>query len=242
MATNLGRFLTVPSRVANILDWKKAGGAVMSLDVNSDRIGVAIARHPETCTSVYKMEPILFNEASRARKIDEDIIFKLEDVAKQHNVCAFVVGWPLQPNGRMGAPCGKVLHVLDELVAKSNSIFTKNRPFTLWDDRDIPRENVDMSLMKVNVPPPDEWGRSVTFSRVPPQDQSVIYLSREQCHHPSSKDSSVAADLLEMFMESHYEGAQMDVAADKGNGSAAYYFDDIDDYDNEKASLQASLL
>jgi len=214
----------------------------MSVEVTSDRIGIAIARHPDTSSTVHKMEPIRFKEMLGVRKIDKDIVSKLESMATEHNVCAFVVGWPLQPDGRMGAPCGKVLHLLDELAAKSDKFFTKDRPFTLWDDRDIPRENIDVSSMKLNVPPPDEWGRSVMFSRVRPRSDEPIYLSRELGNHPTSEDSSMAAEILEMFIEKNYDGAEMDIVGnDNGADASCYSFEHIGEYDNGNARVQVSM-
>ncbi|KAK1743647.1 hypothetical protein QTG54_005244 [Skeletonema marinoi] len=53
LATKLSSALVAPSKVANTLDWRKAFGAVMGIDVTRDRIGLAIVEHPEhICESV----------------------------------------------------------------------------------------------------------------------------------------------------------------------------------------------
>mmetsp|Transcript_16810 Transcript_16810/g.24430 ORF Transcript_16810/g.24430 Transcript_16810/m.24430 type:complete len:247 (-) Transcript_16810:64-804(-) len=244
-SSKLSKFLTTPSRIGSILDWKRHRCTLLSIDINSERIGAAIAQHPSKSTAIHKLDPLQFNQnVARSKKIDDEIIYRLESIIKDHKVCGFVVAWPLQPDGRFGAPCGKVLHFLDVLMQKSGDFFTEERPFTLMDDRDIPRRNVDMSSMKDHAPYPDEWGRSVAFSRAPPFTNDMRYISREQCYHPTSEDSSVAASLLDTFIQSYSVDARThgDFNGDDDFICSSSYLSHIDDFDSDCACIEASLL
>lgn len=160
----------------------------------------------------------------------------LEDLVKHYSICGFVVGWPLlgSGDGRLGASCGKVLHTLESLliqdtlsyevvsssseeyVAKKtrpkkrfNSIISINRPFTLLDTR-IARNtnNCDDHSSE-----PDEWGRSVTFSRVPPASTNVDHYHVFQHCRSSIKsnelndgENSISASLLlKQFIKEHWQ-------------------------------------
>lgn len=159
----LSPFLATQSRIASILDWKKVGSAILSLDINDDRIGIAVAEHPSQQTiratnynnpmTVHALDPIQLQHSreemyssSRNKKrnrlcLDPSVVQDLESVVQTHKVCAFVVHWPLQPrhNGRVrvtGKHCGRVLHTLDSLVHQSNQIFHNSRPFCLYLSQD----------------------------------------------------------------------------------------------------------
>ena len=93
---------------------------VMGLDITDERIGVAIARHPSPNNRVAAIEPIPYvtnNKRAyyntRRHDDNERVAAALEQLVKKHKISGFVVGWPLQPDGRPGGPCGKVLHLLD---------------------------------------------------------------------------------------------------------------------------------
>jgi hypothetical protein len=42
--------------------------------------------------------------------------FGTSKISKDNKVSGFIVGWPLEPSGRPGAACGRVLHILDFLA------------------------------------------------------------------------------------------------------------------------------
>ena len=58
LATKLSSALVTTSKVANLLDWHKAVGSVMSLDISMKSIGVAVSHHPEQHNSICESSTI----------------------------------------------------------------------------------------------------------------------------------------------------------------------------------------
>ena len=151
VATKLSSALVAPSKVANLLDWRKAVGSVMALNITHKAIGMAVATHPDQHAEAIALRPLSlvqqqpqhhhgegapsisssFYKGSKKNHVSKELISELEAVVRRHRVCAFVVNWPTH-EGRMGEQCGKVLHVLDTVIDQSNSVVTRKRPFTLW--------------------------------------------------------------------------------------------------------------
>ena len=103
----------------------------------------------------------------------------------------------------MGVPCGKVLHVLDAFVDKKLSIISRARPFTLWDGRDLPRNDLEVALKHDRECSTDVWGRSEIFTRAP-SDSLSHYSSKEQYYHEFTEDSTGASLILKNFMDTHF--------------------------------------
>uniref|UniRef100_A0A7S1ZP92 YqgF/RNase H-like domain-containing protein n=1 Tax=Trieres chinensis TaxID=1514140 RepID=A0A7S1ZP92_TRICV len=197
-ATKLGKCFVSPSRVASILDWKAMDSAVMAVDFSGKHVGVAVAGHPARGS----VSCLLTSSEKKSQPSDE-LFGQLEDLVKEHKVCALVVGWPLQAEGRPGKPCGRVLHVLDRIVQRKGSMLSKARPFTLWDDRS---EVTDNDRNDDDVP--DEWGRSVSFSCTPSvkhDDQILISKVRYARSDSLTDSSNRATDILSKFLDSHWE-------------------------------------
>lgn len=243
MATKLSSALVAPSKVANILDWRKAVGAVMALDITRDRIGMAIAEHPELFCESIPLDSISLNQDGRGgapnkkSQVSKELVSQLESVVRQNRVCAFVVNWPTH-EGRMGEQCGKVLHVLDSVMHQSNSVVTNKRPFTLW---------CNYANASFETCPPDEWGRSTDFAQAPPEYvEGMSYSSKTAINQESSKDSSiVAANLLDEWVKNHWEiDNRMGKATAPKKPQRDFFFTthSVDEYTNEKAALQAALL
>jgi len=176
----------------------------MSLEIQSNnRIDIAVA------PSLDAVMPLESFKSTTLRKE----VHKLEHLVQKHSVCAFVVGWPLTVEGRMGASCGKVLHFLDTLLSKNqaNAVLSQERPFTLYDPRSLSKKEnchfVDMNNGKSpNYLVPDEWGRSVCFSQVasPSFKNNTDSRAFSSCSDfPKNKTS--AASLLEQFIEEHWQ-------------------------------------
>ena len=53
IASKLSSALVAPSKVANLLDWRKAVGSVMSLDVTAKGIGMAVTVHLRSTKLAY---------------------------------------------------------------------------------------------------------------------------------------------------------------------------------------------
>lgn len=77
-------------------------------------------------------------------------------LVNQHEVCGFVVNWPVQTQGWCGVPCGNVIRILD-LLSENKGLFTASRPICLWDPH---RRSMD----------DDKWGRSARYSKTPAYD------------------------------------------------------------------------
>ena len=242
LATKLSNALVAPSKVANILDWRKAFGAVMGIDITRDRIGLAIIEHPEHIQSEsVPLASIPLHEERGAKKagISKSAVSELETIIRQNHVCASVVNWPVH-NGRMGEDCGKVLHVLDAVIDRSNSVVSKKRPFTLWGS------NANGSFASF---PADSWGRSVEFARAPAYTPGMRYSSksalRQEQESSYADPSLVAASVLDEWVEKHWQiDSKLGIATAPKLTSTNFFFDpsSVDEYNSETASLQAALL
>ncbi|CAJ1963815.1 unnamed protein product [Cylindrotheca closterium] len=199
--------LTSPSKLASRFDWRKVnGGSVLSLNIHKDRIGLALAAHPSYGNGPYTLESI---PLARKTKVTEESKKALANIIEEHNVCGFVVSWPLQPDSqRMGAACGRVLHTLEQLLqpskdaaeefktntkskAKTNTpLISANRPCVLWKDS-----------QSKTIEEPDVFGRLEAFAKVPSSDKTVHIASIEQ-YNPD--DATVASQVWSDFMRVHW--------------------------------------
>jgi len=169
--------LRAPSKIASALDWKKASGAILALDVGSTQIGLAIAAHPSFGNAPLPLEPVPLTLETRNNKRvpSRAVSAQLERICRAHNISSFVVSWPVEKEGRCGAACGKVLHTLDSLVDSASDVLTPKRPFCLWDERHTQA-------------PEDEWGRNPIFGE--PSAEPGVHTSRYT--HDSSSDAAAA--------------------------------------------------
>lgn len=215
----LMKVLTTPSKIANSLDWRKStGGTVCVLDIHSNRIGVTVSQHPSmeenssmndkyndiattTAATSYSI-PITTSKGGRG-KIADSSRKHLSDIVKEHNVCGFVVSWPLQQDtGLMGASCGRTLFVIEELLSPSPTkiqkeqqksqrhrptIFTHNRPLCLWD-----------GVGNIH-PKPDVFGRSPVYART--SNKKEHRASKEQYHQD---ESIVAVNVWKSFVQTNW--------------------------------------
>jgi len=186
----LTQFLTTPHRIASSLDWKKLSGSVLSMDITNNKIGLCLSFHPSSGESPLPLEdvPLQLETRNGKRVLGENVIHHLQNVAQQNKVCGVVVAWPLQQDGRMGAPCGKVLHALDSLV-HSSSFLTPNRPFCLWDGSHVLPETVD------------SWGRCSSYGNEYTKNQDVHIASQE---HYVPATNMVACDIWNDFCRTHW--------------------------------------
>ena len=255
--TKLSSTLVNSAKVANLLDWRKAVGSVMALDITQSCVGVAIAEHPEhnvyyTQTEMFQPISLLpkqegyIEKSSRKRRIksqvNKDLICDLEAAVRKHRVCGFIVNWPIH-EGRMGEQCGKVLQVLDSVIEQSNSIVTRKRPFTLWCNLD--------NASSCTQPPIDEWGRSSSFAQAPSYHEGMSYSSKSATRHEETNASLVAANVLDEWIKNHWEISPRTgrFTVPKKNSTSKTEsklwmstMDSVDQYTSEKASLQSALL
>lgn len=241
MATKLSSALVAPSKVASLLDWRKAVGAVMGLDITRDRIGIAVAEHPEhVCESIplnsLSLQQVRSGASNKNSQVSEEWVSELEAAVRQHRVCAFVVNWPIH-EGRMGEQCGKVLQVLDSVIDQSNSVVTRKRPFTLW---------CNYANASFETSPQDEWGRSTDFALAPDVSPGAYYSSKSALKQESSENASVAAaNVLDEWVKNHWViDNKMGRATAPKKAQSDFFFSthSVDEYSSEKACLQSALL
>jgi RNase H-fold protein (predicted Holliday junction resolvase) len=187
---NITKILTTPSKVASALDWRMASTAILSLDIQKGRIGLAVASHPSFQEPAKVLESIPF---SRRRALSETVSQRLADIVKEHNICGFVVSWPLQKDtGKLGYSCGLALHTLEQLL-KDSKVMTSNRPVCLWDRAHTVGPTID------------NCGRCADYART--SDKTLHLASKEQYHVESSTEvaSEVMDDFLKVNWPSIYE-------------------------------------
>jgi hypothetical protein len=201
-SARLLKILKPPAQVANALDWKKQSKKVASLHISRDRIGVAIASHPafgEDVTIVHPvdLDLVKMRQGSNQRAVAPACIERLERICDKHNVGSFLVWWPLQKEGRVGAPCGKVLHALESMVTQSDTLLTHHRPVCLWTGEETADEK---SLREQYIE--DEWGRASVYSRCS-YDKTIHLASIEQ-YGQIRGCSTAAASCWKTFCKHHW--------------------------------------
>ena len=151
--------LTLPSKVASALEWRKVGGAIATLVVHADRIEVAAAHHPSKGERSRTFETLPL--AKKGRAVPESTRRRLEQIVKENSVCGFVVSCPVQGDtGALGYAAGRTLFTLEQLLQDSN-IISRNRPVCLWDG--VHKEQ----------PPIDEFGRCSAYARTSSKREHV---------------------------------------------------------------------
>ena len=97
------------------------------MTISRQRISLSVAWHPsiEGTNFIESLEPIPYmpkDHVSMSKAIfntrKEKSRLELGKISKDLKVCGFLVGWPLEPSGRPGAACGRVLHLLDFLAGE----------------------------------------------------------------------------------------------------------------------------
>mmetsp|Transcript_6688 Transcript_6688/g.14630 ORF Transcript_6688/g.14630 Transcript_6688/m.14630 type:complete len:256 (+) Transcript_6688:67-834(+) len=252
--TKLSQCVVPPNRLASIVSWSPSISTVMGLDISDERIGVAIAKHPSPNNRVDTLDSIPYVSNSKkayytTHRADDNkrVTKELADLVKEHRICGFVVGWPLQPDGRPGGPCGKVLHLLDHLANQyPDPLMHKNRPFALWDIRDIPFNTLEDKLInsRNHESEVDRWGRNEVFARTPSQCVgSYLYRSGEQFYHPNTNDSTASALMLKHYMDSHWEPEDEEEAVHFNETDASAQFDhNVGAYNEDDMYLESNLL
>lgn len=189
-SSSIAKLLTAPSKVAGALDWRKASGSLLSLTILRDTIELAVSSHPEFAEPLFKLPsiPLKQHVQNNRKTLDEAVVHELSGIVQDHQVCGFVVNWPVQKEGWCGAPCGRVLHTLDDLAA--NKVLSKSRPVCLWDEEH-------------HVPPEDEWGRAALYSAT--TDETVHVASTEQYGDHQTAAAKVWNDFCKVHWPELYQ-------------------------------------
>ena len=183
----LSALLTSPSKVAQALDWKRASGAILNVAVQNDRLDLAVASHPATDDNVTRLAsiPLKTQIQNGSRELSPMVSQELAKIVDDFAVCGMVVSWPVQKEGWVGAPCGKVLYTLDQLMAQSKTLLSKSRPICLWDEAH-------------HQPSEDEWGRASIYAVA--SNKSEHRASKEQYSAPKT----LAVDIWNDFCRAHW--------------------------------------
>jgi RNase H-fold protein (predicted Holliday junction resolvase) len=194
---NLLNFLAPPSRLASNFDWKhKTAAKVLAIDIGADKIGLAVAPHPSSNRPIRTLRPLELKRhitQDNRKVLSEHCIDTMAAIVKEHNICALLVSWPVQNDGgRCGKPCGQVLHTLDNLLSKSNSIVTKSRPVCLWDDR------------HVKITASDSFGRDPLFGRCTATKEKTIHRASQEQYKHHDCSSAVAAQVWLDFCQTYW--------------------------------------
>lgn len=196
-SSKLAKCIANPQKIIRLLEWNKNNaGVVMALDIGRERIGLALTTHSSEENIIYPEKPIEYFNRTNSRdqiKTKEQILDEVHNIIEENRVCAFVVSWPIQTNGRIGKSCGRVLHFLDYFADSSKPLISPNHPFALWEEGEVASSAVSV----------DKWGRSEIFSRIPSAQQK-IYNSGMNLNDIKSGDSWVASHMLKDFLESQY--------------------------------------
>ncbi|CAJ1944475.1 unnamed protein product [Cylindrotheca closterium] len=164
----LMKALVNPNKVAKNLN--SGAGSVLSLNIHREKICISVGSYD----SVEKLPAISLHPDNASKETQ-----LLHKIVKDHNVCGFVVAWPVQSDtGKWGAPCGRVLFALDKIIDNNAKIFTQDRPLCFWDSF---RTNN-------NRKPVDDMGRCESFGEA--SSKSFHSASEEQYRN----DEEVTSD------------------------------------------------
>lgn len=246
-STKLTKCIVAPHRISRILDWNRNKGSVLALDIGYERVGIALTGHSSKNGVIYPNSPLEYTQnGERNNGINRNdlILREVDKIVEDNRVCAFVVSWPLQRNGRVGKSCGRVLHVLDHLANGPKPLLSQSRPFSLWEE----------GIVVDRADQVDKWGRSETFSRVPSVHQKV-YSSKGMGHDIYNDGSSLtASSMLQDFMNARCrEDGDEEIyhIDDPISCHESTYFHGIgssidehflDDYESNGAYIQSSVL
>lgn len=142
--------------------------------------------------------------------------------SKSPNVVGVLVSWPVQKDtGHMGAPCGRTLHVVEELLQQETTLFgpTTSRPLAFWDAHHHHHHHhhaltcgADGATTACHKT--DAWGRCPEYSRTTHKDH-IHRASVEQYH----QDEDLAVQQVwEDFCKVHWPSlvVSSSVSAAKG--------------------------
>jgi len=88
--------------------------ALTSSSTTAFSVGSSVSAPSSSSSSSYYSVPL---RTKGVRKIPPSSRQQLADLVHAHNVCGFVVSWPLQrATGLAGAACGRTLHTIEELL------------------------------------------------------------------------------------------------------------------------------
>ena len=150
------------------MDWKKAcGGNILTMCIYDGRIDLLVASHPskgEGFTQTLPSIPLTTEVRNGRKRIAPLVAADLKSITRDWQVRGLVVRWPVQKEGWVGAPCGKVLYTLEQLT---ESVFSSKLPTCVWNEAHAEPLHED------------DWGRNPIFGKQT-RNKNVHYASKEQ--------------------------------------------------------------
>ena len=184
----LSNYLTTPNKLAHAFDWHKgAGKSILSMSIGKDYINLAVAPHPESAEPPQPLPSIPFQTQiiNHQRMLSPAVANELRQIMNDWNVSGLVVSWPVQEEGWVGAPAGRVLFTLDHLVNSNTGVIDARRKVVLWDQTHHETHE-------------DEWGRDPVYAHA--SEKSIHYASQEQYKAPNT----IAVDVWNDFCRVHW--------------------------------------
>lgn len=204
--------LTTPSKVAHVLDWKKATSNLLTLRITKQSIECAVAAHPslidepiQTLPSI-PLQRVASNHSFRDRTVSDfkghqnqpsfdvpSVTQALQKLIHQHDVCGIVVLWPTeQLEGWNGAACGRTLHVLDQISLNVATGSNNPKPICLYDPHHKEHAMSDTGVE-------DEWGRSAIYSTT--TNAKVVHCAKQP---QSSMSDNMVAQVWSNFCREYW--------------------------------------
>jgi hypothetical protein len=161
--------------------------------VSKEKLDLAVASHPSLYDPIEHLPPIPLERGTmdNQKVLLPSVVEDFSTIVEAYNVCGMVVNWPVQKEGWCGAPCGHVLHTLDQISRQSESVVNDRRPVCLWneDHRELPE---------------DSWGRVAMYSRE--TDKTVHHASKEQY----GAKNLVVSNVWKGFVQTHWPDFPVD--------------------------------
>lgn len=176
-------FLVAPSKIARVLDWRKQSGYILSVHVGKSIIDLAATGHPGCFVNPIQplpSIPIHVEIKENQKVLKTEVVSRIANIAREFKSLGMIVSWPVQRGGWCGASCGKVLHMLDQILQEGPGL--GKQPICLWNGNHWTSGE-------------DEWGRAAIYSV--PSSKTVHCASTEQYEEEGLVATAIARDFLE---------------------------------------------
>lgn len=215
--------MVTPSKLVKTLNWNNSS-VLLSLNITDSRIGVAYASTPDmalggssgnddrwsnaSSDEVHRIEPLNYMPCSslkqpiNRRKETMRIANELYEIAMDVKAAGFFIAWPVTPQGRLGADCGKVLHVLDALAERPGGpLVTMHKPCCLWNINSNPSKGPPKALARKS--PKKNWLVPEKMARklVEKERQEAFEAKAAAEAARRGDESEVASLLLQDFID-----------------------------------------
>lgn len=168
----------------------------MSVHVGKSTIDLAATCHPGCDVNPIQplpSIPIQLEIKANQKVLKSEVVTEIANIVREFNALGMVVSWPVQKEGWCGASCGKVLHVLDQILQEGAGL--GKQPICLWNGNHWTSGE-------------DEWGRAAIYSV--PSSKTVHCASTEQYKEEGMVATAIARDFLEFHWPSLRRSSQQD--------------------------------